>query len=186
MDDVSARRALIMEHASALFQRLGYAKTTLVDVARSAGISRPTLYAEFTDKDALYDAVLDAMATDLIIEIGNELRGRRTPRAKLLHACTRWVEVGYTWVQANPEAADLFDPGFPPVRRANARFEHFLEGLLAEDVATSSRTLSAARLAEVMSLSLQGFRSFAPTRERLVALTETLVDAVCGALRSDG
>lgn len=49
-DREAQRRAAILEAARGLFQRYGYRKTTMEEIARDAGITKPTVYAYFTGK----------------------------------------------------------------------------------------------------------------------------------------
>ncbi|WP_187976303.1 TetR/AcrR family transcriptional regulator [Mycetocola sp. JXN-3] len=174
MDPREPRRARIIRDATALFCRNGYARTTLADVARRNEISRPTLYAEFADKDALFGAVIDTLADALFARLDDELAQMTTPRDRLLHACLSWVGSGYDLVQENPEASDLFNPKFPAVTRSNARFERYLQTLLPGDN-------SPSRLSEMITLSLQGIKRFAVDRPHLDILVETLVDTVISA-----
>lgn len=44
------RRAEILEAARGLYQRYGYKKTTMDDIARAAGITKPTIYTYFKGK----------------------------------------------------------------------------------------------------------------------------------------
>lgn len=52
-------RQVIVEKAWESFNHLGYKKTTMDDVAKAAGVSRQTVYAHFTTKEALLCAVAD-------------------------------------------------------------------------------------------------------------------------------
>ncbi|RLP77940.1 TetR/AcrR family transcriptional regulator [Mycetocola tolaasinivorans] len=174
MDLKKPRRDQILRDATALFCRYGYAKTTLADVARRSEISRPTLYAEFADKDVLFGAVIETLADDLFARLSAERAHIPSERDRLLHACLGWVASGYDLVQENPEAADLFDPRFAAVRASNTRFEHYLEELL-----TGSD--SPTPLTEMITLSLQGIKRFAENRSHLEALVATLVDTVIAA-----
>jgi AcrR family transcriptional regulator len=65
--DGSGRRARalrtqdeIAEAAGSLFERSGYAQTTIADVARAAGVSPETIYKAFGSKGALLRAVVSA------------------------------------------------------------------------------------------------------------------------------
>lgn len=49
-DREARRRAAILEAARNLFQRYGYRKTTMEEIARDAGITKPTVYAYFDGK----------------------------------------------------------------------------------------------------------------------------------------
>lgn len=63
----SARRTrrAISAAAAELFTARGYAVTSLADIARAAGVARPTVFAAFGSKAALLEQVLDeALAGD--------------------------------------------------------------------------------------------------------------------------
>jgi AcrR family transcriptional regulator len=57
-DELERRKARVMHVATALFVKQGYAATTLLDVARVAGVAMRTLYQHFGDKEALFTRVL--------------------------------------------------------------------------------------------------------------------------------
>ncbi|OBB93238.1 TetR/AcrR family transcriptional regulator [Mycobacterium sp. 852002-30065_SCH5024008] len=49
-------RELIVESAYACFRKQGLQKATIVDIARTAGVSRSTIYEYFSDKGAIIEA----------------------------------------------------------------------------------------------------------------------------------
>ncbi len=51
----------LIDAALETFIALGYSKTTMSDIARTADISRPTLYRRFEDKSAVFLAVAQAL-----------------------------------------------------------------------------------------------------------------------------
>ena len=51
--DYEAHRAHILKAAAALFARRGYTAATMAGVAAASGVSKPTLYHYFQDKEAL-------------------------------------------------------------------------------------------------------------------------------------
>jgi AcrR family transcriptional regulator len=175
----SERREQVVRDATPLFQHFGFAKTTMADVARAAGVSRPTLYAEFPDKTTLFGLVIDTLATQTIAQIGEALSGEQRLRERLLLACRTWVQSGHDLVTANPDAADLFDPRFEAVQAANVAFERFVAEILPAQSEGVSGSLSAERMSRMISLSLQGFKRFTHTQEELDALIESLIDVVC-------
>ena len=59
------RRQLVIEAAGRLFGERGYDGTRLDDVAAAAGVTKPVLYRHFTDKTALYLALLERHREDL-------------------------------------------------------------------------------------------------------------------------
>lgn len=54
----------VLDKARAVFWNLGYAATSLDDLAAATGLNRPSLYAAFGDKHALYMAALERSATE--------------------------------------------------------------------------------------------------------------------------
>jgi TetR/AcrR family transcriptional regulator, cholesterol catabolism regulator len=59
----------IVEAASRVFHRLGYAHATLEDVAREVGINRASLYYYVADKEELLIAILDEPVHRMTIEL---------------------------------------------------------------------------------------------------------------------
>lgn len=57
-----------MEVATDLFVEQGYAATSLVDIAKGAGVATRTLYQHFGDKEALFREVIFARDTGAIIK----------------------------------------------------------------------------------------------------------------------
>jgi AcrR family transcriptional regulator len=51
-----ATRLRIIEAAAALHEEVGPARTTVVEIARRAGVQRPTVYNNFPDDGALFEA----------------------------------------------------------------------------------------------------------------------------------
>src|SRR5579862_6960712 len=72
----------VLEKARGVFWNLGYAAASLDDLARATGLNRPSLYAAFGDKHALYMAALNLTrsrgATAMRAMMGRELPLRQT------------------------------------------------------------------------------------------------------------
>ncbi|MCP9625212.1 TetR/AcrR family transcriptional regulator [Nocardia otitidiscaviarum] len=64
------RRAQILDAATRVFARGGYAATGLDDVAAAAGITHVIVYRHFTSKSELYRAVLDRACAHLAETVG--------------------------------------------------------------------------------------------------------------------
>ena len=58
--ELERRKARMMEVATALFVERGYAETSLIDVARGAGVGTRTLYQHIGDKETLFREVICA------------------------------------------------------------------------------------------------------------------------------
>jgi AcrR family transcriptional regulator len=62
MSSQRSRKDEILEAASKLFARLGFKKTTLDEVAGEVGIVKSALYRYFSNKEELFNAVIDHLA----------------------------------------------------------------------------------------------------------------------------
>src|SRR3954451_8054213 len=59
----------VLDKARAVFWNLGYAATSLDDLAAATGLNRPSLYGAFGDKHALYMAALQRSRDESIAAI---------------------------------------------------------------------------------------------------------------------
>lgn len=64
-DELDRRKKLVMEVATALFVERGFAATSLVDIAKLAGVATRTVYQHFGDKEAIFREVIYARDLDL-------------------------------------------------------------------------------------------------------------------------
>jgi TetR/AcrR family transcriptional repressor of mexJK operon len=58
LDELERRKIKVMQVATELFVRLGYASTSLVDIAKGAGVATRTVYQHFGDKEAIFRQVM--------------------------------------------------------------------------------------------------------------------------------
>lgn len=61
----TTKRKSVIQAATELFLERGFERTTMDDVAALAGVSKPTLYRYFEDKDRLYAAIVQATSDDV-------------------------------------------------------------------------------------------------------------------------
>ena len=72
-----AAREAILDAALVEFDRHGFRKVALEDVARRAGVSRTTVYRRFANRDELVSAVMDRENARLFNDIADELKSAR-------------------------------------------------------------------------------------------------------------
>jgi AcrR family transcriptional regulator len=58
-DEDNAKRRQIIDGARAVFMTLGFDGASMGEIARAAGVSKGTLYVYFTDKNALFEAIVE-------------------------------------------------------------------------------------------------------------------------------
>jgi AcrR family transcriptional regulator len=74
MPAADAATEAILDAAVVEFERHGFRKVALDDVARRAGVSRTTIYRRFANKDELISAVIERENTALFDDIAHELK----------------------------------------------------------------------------------------------------------------
>ncbi|MGH8491895.1 MAG: TetR/AcrR family transcriptional regulator [Moraxellaceae bacterium] len=79
-DDTHAR---ILDAAYALFLTFGLRRTTIEDIAKRAGIGRPTLYRRFGDKDAVMQAVIMRESRRLTAAVWSQVQDIHDPAQML-------------------------------------------------------------------------------------------------------
>jgi TetR/AcrR family transcriptional repressor of mexJK operon len=60
LEELERRKVKVMQVATELFVQHGYAATSLVDIAKAAGVATRTLYQHFGDKEAIFMEVITA------------------------------------------------------------------------------------------------------------------------------
>jgi AcrR family transcriptional regulator len=83
------RRLHLLESALIVISRKGYHATRVEDVCIAAGISRATFYRYFDSKDALFDALVDLMSTE-VLTIAKHLEPVTPDAAGFATMCT-WI-----------------------------------------------------------------------------------------------
>ncbi|GAB4586985.1 TetR/AcrR family transcriptional regulator [Nocardia sp. IFM 10818] len=99
---MTERRERILDAARGLIVRDGYASVSMHAIARAAGVTRPALYSEFSDRDELFAELLDreeravvAMAADATPEL--------PPGADPVAVADRAVDIFLDLVRSAPE-----------------------------------------------------------------------------------
>jgi AcrR family transcriptional regulator len=83
MANQRSRKDEILDAASKLFARLGFKKTTLDEVAGDVGIVKSALYRYFSNKEDLFNAVIDHFAKEHMEVIEKAVKGASGTEDKL-------------------------------------------------------------------------------------------------------
>jgi AcrR family transcriptional regulator len=122
--DGGAKRRQIMDGARAVFLSAGFDGASMNDIARSAGVSKGTLYAYFASKDELFEAIIRAEKAqhaerlgdfnregdvrDMLIDFGVGLMRRMSDPGTLalgrvvIAAAEKFPHVGRAFYEAGP------------------------------------------------------------------------------------
>ena len=184
--ELKSRRKRVLEAASKVFLRYGYARTTLGDIAREAKLHRPALYALFPEgKDELFEAVLMGMVKSEVERYRKELPKLKTTRRKILYCVEQWSMGGFQLTEAHPDARDAFNMAYPAVRKMYEVLTSFYAELLREAAQAAALGISAEQLARLLVFSLRGLKDIAEDGESMRRLLVQEVELFLAALSAE-
>ena len=137
-----SKRQRAIAAGARVFLRFGFARATMGDIAKAAGMSRPALYLIFRGKEEVFEAVVAQWVEDSLARMAAGLADRATLGEKLRFACETWCLEGLELALANPDVRDM--SGLPAVRKSYARFETCLTEILREAAGRSGLGVTAA------------------------------------------
>jgi AcrR family transcriptional regulator len=180
------RRLALEDAAARLFAQRGYAATTVEDIVRIAGLTKPMLYRHYESKQELCVALLERCRSELVAAPLGELDREGTPTARLEAMLDAWL----AHVEAHPEDARLL---FTPIT-GDAEVERTQRELWERQRATQLALLrefdadlgdaEGAPLAEAMRSALAGVALWwldqpdVPRRTPLAALLRVAQGAI--------
>lgn len=134
-DRAALKRARILDAAFALACANGMRGTTMEAIAREAGIAKATLYTQFPDKTAVFDAVLARFVeqTYAVIEAALAQSGSGVERAA--NALAAKHKLALRAVEGSPHAHELELESRSTHRKVKAPFELWLEQKIASALA---------------------------------------------------
>ncbi|MBL8913785.1 MAG: TetR/AcrR family transcriptional regulator [Archangium sp.] len=133
-----SKQIAILEGATRLFLRHGFRKASMDEIAREAGVSKPTLYAYLADKDALFAAVCDHVGQKMLAA-ANEARSTKTFVERVQGILTAKFTGTYELLQQSPYAQELMDTQQAAAReRIDATTAGF-EALLLKEIDRAAR-----------------------------------------------
>ena len=97
----------ILNAAAKVFYEQGATKAKFGDIAKQAGISRPTLYAAFEDKNAIMIATIYHVSEQLLEEIKRQLTDKVTAADRLFLFTQIAIVEPYKLIQKSEDAADI-------------------------------------------------------------------------------
>ena len=91
----AATRDALVAAARRLFAERGFAEVPADAIVAAAGVTRGALYHQFTDKTALFDAVLEAVEADIARRLADEVAEAGVTDAveALRHAMRTWLDI---------------------------------------------------------------------------------------------
>lgn len=181
-----AVREAILRAALRRFSRVGYARTTLEDIAGGAGVSRANVYVYFRSKLEILYAIYDPWMRQRLEQLEARMRAERSARKKLkLMLRTLWRDMpaernGFVnnIMQAISSVTrrDLYKPTL--LAWMEARLEAMLRDALPP---ARRRTLADARLAHLLVMAFDGFIIYRHVNPR-APVDDATLEVVCAML----
>ena len=88
-----APRERLIAAAREQFGARGYEATSIEAILESAGVKRGALYHHFESKQALFDAVLDRVISDVAEAVAKAARAKDDPVESLRAGCATWLRM---------------------------------------------------------------------------------------------
>jgi AcrR family transcriptional regulator len=164
-----SKRAQILDAAFHCFLQYGYQKTSLDDVARKAGISRPAIYLLFKNKIDLFHALYADLTDTGLARAEAVLRQSLSKKEKLTALCEAAILEPWSRISGQPRAAEFYGLCEQLAGAETQRVEkHKLK--IAQNVFEDKEA------AEIFLLALDGFYSDLPSVAVLRKRIHFLID----------
>jgi AcrR family transcriptional regulator len=174
----SDKKAAIVEAAGELFLKHGLRGTSMEAIARTAKIAKPTLYAYFPDKEAVFRALVERLVADWRSAFIEGLRGEGDVVARVGAALTAKYKAMMRLLEGCPHAEELYGEQDRTAAKIAAAFEAELAGAVEHELQLSGvarpRLLAQLLMAAVGGVS-QKAQSPAELGPAIRLLTERLI-----------
>lgn len=147
-------RQLIVDRAAEQFALWGYSGASISGIAAAVGVSKPTLYHHFTDKEEIYVEIVTSVLADMARRVAAAVAGIAAPAARL----RVFMRVHAQYLEENEHAYISAQLGFRGLRSADGRDralelrDHY-EALLAEILEDGQRS-GELRMPDVRTATL--------------------------------
>lgn len=162
------RTDVILVAATQAFALYGFRKTSMADIAKGAGMSRPALYMHYRNKEDICRSLVDRYYLEAQAAVAQAL-ARPGPPEQVLEAA--FVGQGGAMVEAllsSPHGLEMLDSSYlvsaDLVQEGEAALTRLYESWLQGEAAQGRITLpgQAAETAEMITASLKGMKSDRP------------------------
>jgi len=191
MDDpkTDQRRAAILAQAFSAFTAYGYKRTTMDDIARGAGLSRPALYLLYRNKADIFRACMQALMAEMRIRVAKCFAGEGSTVSKVEEALNEAIIRPYRKIADTPHGAEIFDAKY---EFASDLFLEWIEaveeevamGLAAEDatghIDLEGAGVSAERVASLLLDATEGMKMRMSDMDEVAAKLSDLVRLLIG------
>lgn len=168
-DNIEDRKKDILEAALNCFLNFGYAKTSMDDVAKKAGISRPLIYLKFKNKEdlllGLFDHIMDGR-----LEAADEIAKSNATKFEKLSKVVEVLKIApWSKISGCPMSQEFFNSCCDLDQKTFEKFEKQKIKILTEILGDKTE-------AEVFSFAADGFLEDVPSCTVLKKRFEVLIE----------
>ncbi|WP_428670826.1 TetR/AcrR family transcriptional regulator [Roseibium sp.] len=181
---------LTLDRIMQVFWKNGYSATSLDDIAEATGLNRPSIYAAFGGKKAMFLKVIERFADQMeehLRKAGQQVSGLK-PRLKAIMSAAIDLYTGRTEISAAPFGC-LAISTLPPVAATDQEFQAVLQqvnrrmdlgfaDLIRGETKGALPETQVTNTAQHLSLVLHGLSVRARSGEEADSLRELAKDAV--------
>jgi AcrR family transcriptional regulator len=179
--DLAARRASILEAATTVFTRYGYARASMADIAAEAGLSRPALYAHFSSKEDVYRSLADAL-TGAALTAAEAAFPASKPFAEGLADAVLAKDLGFfRMVHATPHGAEILSH----IPHLTADLHAAMEQRFARLIARRAPKSAGPAFALTASRAFEGIKNGAKTEAEFASGVRRFAEILARGIDAD-
>ncbi len=185
------RHSAVLDAAFAVFLRYGFQRTTMDDIAKECGVSRPALYLLFKNKSDIFHALATAMFERMIAGASKALAGTGSLEIRLYFCLKFGILDAIEALIASPHGAELMDMKHALSADVYGFWRRSMVGMISkalDDEACNCKNLPLLKglvpdqLANILLDGLEGLKSRPTSRQEREAGALALVKLISGAV----
>lgn len=184
---IDEKKSQVLAAALKMFSAYGFKRVTMNDIAEEAGMSRPSLYLMFSNKEDIFRGAIADYAEKSLERIRAGLPEQEGLEAKLAFALDVWIVQGYEMMNQSPHADEFIDCSYffakEVIGLIYGDFEKILlEILESQTTSIEARGMTPSHLAHFIRVSAQGYKPAVQNVEELRNLIAMLLKVVLAAV----
>lgn len=187
---VDDKRGTILESALTVFFAYGFKKTSMDDIAKEAGVSRPALYQLFRNKTDIFRALSQDLMQNALVKARGAFEQPGPPREQLFNAindsimemhrfCVQSVH-GAELIGINQEIArDIeYDWKIEMIAVIAAGIDQAIENGTADGSKLKEKNLDSEAVARILMHSMEGMRETYLSGQSIEDYVDQLIDFI--------
>lgn len=167
------RRKQILEASLKCFLTFGFSKTSMDDIAKEAGVSRPLIYLKFRNKEDLFTGVFQFLMEGRTERAAAAAGGAGSRRARLMELCRILLIEPWSRIVGHPKTGEFYEMCSVHLPQVTETYQRtFMKG--------ARELLRDKDLGEVFFLATEGLHVDLPSTKVLEQRLQILVERFAG------